>query len=122
MIKKIPHRDITVNNIVNTDTTTFIPPTIDDIIEKGVPKNNKENEDSVIYETSDYSVIKGVISPGQAIGQILGKYSISNTDIYKLEQASKNIFDLRNIQSGKPYTGFKDSNSKVKCFIYQKSK
>ena len=116
--------DVTVNNIVNTDTTTFIPPTIDYIIEKGVPKNNKENEDSVIYETSDYSVIKGVISPGQAIGQILGKYNISNTDIYKLEQASKNIFDLRNIQSGKPYTVIcsKDSNSVAKCFIYQKSK
>ena len=78
--------EITENNIVSTDTTTFIPPTIDDIIEKGVPKNNKENEDSVIYETRDYSVIKGFISPGQAIGQILGKYSISNTDIYKLEQ------------------------------------
>ena len=26
--------DVTVNNIVNTDTTTFIPPTIDYIIEK----------------------------------------------------------------------------------------
>ena len=26
-------QDITINNIVNTDTTTFIPPTIDDIIE-----------------------------------------------------------------------------------------
>ena len=112
MIKKIL-LEITENNIVSTDTTTFIPPTIDDIIEKGVPKNNKENEDSVIYETRDYSVIKGFISPGQAIGQILNIVLKSNTDIYKLEQASKNIFDLRNIQSGKPYTVIcsKDSNS-----------
>jgi len=117
-------QDNTVNNVVNTDTTTFIPPTIDEIIEKGVPKNNKENKDSIIYETNDYSVITGVISPGQAIGQILGKYNISNTDIYRLEQASKNIFDLRNIQSGKTYNVIcsKDSNSAAKCFIYQKSK
>ena len=117
-------QDKTIKNVVNTDTTTFVPPTIDEIIEKGVPKNNKKNEDSVIYETSNYSVIKGVISPGQAIGQILGKYNISNTDIYKLEQASKNIFDLRNIQSGKTYNVIcsKDSNSAAKCFIYQKSK
>ena len=60
-------QDKTIKNVVNTDTTTFIPPTIDEIIEKGVPKNNKKNEDSVIYETNNYSVIKGVISPGQAI-------------------------------------------------------
>ena len=36
----------------------------------------------------------------------------------------KNIFDLKNIQSGKTYNVIcsKDSNSAAKCFIYQKSK
>ena len=63
--KESSKQDKTIKNIVNTDTITFIPPTIDEIIEKGVPKNNKENEDSILYETSDYLVIKGVISPGQ---------------------------------------------------------
>ena len=111
-------------NSIIKDTIKIEPPTIDEIIEKGVPVDSVKIKKGISYETDEYSVIEGVINPGQAISHILGKYNISNTDIYKLEQASKNIFDLRNIQSGKPYTVIcsKDSNSIAQCFVYQKSK
>ena len=100
------------------------PPTIDEIIENGVPNDSNKIKEGVSYETDEYSVIEGVINPGQSISHILGKYNISNADIYKLEQVSKDIFDLRNIQSGKRYTVIcsKDSNYIAQCFVYQKSK
>ena len=112
------------DNKIQKESIVTKPPTIDEIIENGIPNDSTESKEGVIFETDDYSVIEGVINPGQAISHILGKYNVSNTDIYKLEQASKNIFDLSNIQSGKPYTVFcsKDTNSIAKCFVYQKSK
>jgi len=110
--------------IAIVEDTIIPPPTINDIIEDGIPNDTSKVSTGISYETDEYSVIEGVINPGQAISHILGKYNISHTDIYKLEQASKDIFDLRNIQSGKPYTVIcsKDSHSIAKCFVYQKSK
>ena len=112
------------NSIVAKDTVVILPPTIDEIIERGIPNDTAAITDGISYETEEYSVIEGVINPGQAIGNILSEYNISHTDIYKLEQASKEIFDLRNIQGGKGYTIIcsKDSNKIAQCFVYQKSK
>ena len=119
-----PTENSITDNKTHEDTIVIKPPTIDEIIKNGIPNDNTERKEGVIFETADYSVIQGVINPGEAISHILGKYNVSNTDIYKLEKAAKNIFDLRNIQSGKPYTVFcsKDSNSIAQCFVYQKSK
>ena len=112
------------DNSVNRDIIKIVSPTIDEIIEKGVPNDSNKIKKGISYETDKYSVFEGFIKPGEAISHILSKYNISDTDIYKLEQASKNIFDLRNIQSGKPYTVIysNDSNSIAYCFVYQKSK
>ena len=112
------------DNSVNRDIITIVSPTIDEIIEKGVPNDGIKIKEGISYETDKYSVFEGYIKPGEAISHILSKYNISDPDIYKLEQASKNIFDLRNIQSGKPYTVIcsNDSNSIAYCFVYQKSK
>jgi len=116
--------NVTEKEVITEDTVILTPPTIDEIIEEGIPNDSINIKEGISFETDEYSVIEGVINPGQAISHILGKYNISNTDIYKLEQASKNVFDLRNIQSGKPYTVFcsKDSSSIAQCFVYQKSK
>ena len=112
-----------VDITVQQDTITPLP-TIDEIIEHGTPNDTAVIKDSISYETEEYSVIEGVINPGQAISNILREYNIIPTDIYKLEQASKEIFNLRNIQSGKGYTVIcsKDSNKIAQCFVYQKSK
>ena len=113
-----------INSIVEKDTVVILPPTIDEIIEHGIPNDTAAITDGISYETEEYSVIEGVINPGQAISNILSEYNISHTDIYKLEQASKEIFDLRNIQGGKGYTVIcsKDSNKIAQCFVYHKSK
>jgi len=111
-------------NLFKYDTVLTIYPTIDEIISDGIPNDSLDIRQGISFETEDYSVIEGVVNPGEAISHILGKYNISNTDIYQLEKLSKDIFDLRNIQSGKPYTVFcsKDSSSIAQCFVYEKTK
>ena len=111
-------------NIIEKDTIVIPPPTIDEIIEDGIPEDTTTFSEGISYETDNYSVIEDVITPGQAISHILSNYNISNSDIYKLDQASKEIFDLSNIQSEKKYTVIcsKDSNKIAQCFVYHKSK
>lgn len=97
--------------------------TINEIIENGIPNDTSEIEYGIRYENEEYSVIKDVIKPGEAISSILENYNL-NTNSYALDQASKDIFDVRNIQSGKEYTVFcsKDSNNIAQCFVYHQSK
>jgi len=116
--------DSTKEDLVIVDTVKIIPPTINEIIEDGIPQDSIEFSDGISYETDEYSVIEGTVDPGQAISHILRKYNIKHTDIYKLEQASKDIFDLTSIQAETGYTVIcsKDSNSIAKCFVYHKSK
>jgi len=106
------------------DTIIIPPPTINEIIENGIPEDTTNFSDGIIYETDNYSVIEDVVTPGQAISHILSKYNISNSDIYKLDQVSKDIFDLSKIQPKKKYTVIcsKDSNKIAQCFVYHKSK
>jgi murein DD-endopeptidase MepM/ murein hydrolase activator NlpD len=99
-----------------------------ELIDTSVIKIDQDKQDTIIkvldgYQTDSFYVIEGVVKPGQAISHILKDYNVSSSDIYKLDQASKDVFDVRNIQSGKGYTIIcKDSNKIAKFFIYQKSK
>ena len=99
-------------------------PTVDEIIENGIPNDTSVFNEGISYETEKFTVIEGVVDPGQAISHILQDYNINHSDIYKLDQKSKGVFDLRNIQSGKPFTVIcsKDSDSNAQCFVYHKSK
>ena len=114
----------TNNSPETLNTIKVIPPTIDEIIVDGIPNDTTQFEIGIRYETDDYTVIDGTVNPGQAITHILKDYNIGHSEIYQLEQASKGIFDLRTIQSGKGYTVIcsKDSNSIAQCLVYEKSK
>jgi murein DD-endopeptidase MepM/ murein hydrolase activator NlpD len=98
-----------------------------ELIDTSVIKIDQDKKDTVIkvlgYQTDSFYVIEDTVKPGQSISHILKDYNVSSSDIYKLDQASKDVFDVRNIQSGKRYTIIcKDSNKIAKFFIYQKSK
>ena len=98
-------------------------PTIDSIIINGIPEDTTKFPNGISYQNDSFCVIKSVINPGEAISTILENYNL-HINSYKLDQASKDIFDVRNIQSGKEYTVFcsKDSNNIAQCFVYHQSK
>lgn len=107
------------------DLPLIIPITIDEIIKGGIPNHNKQQGENIVWETSKFTITAGITKEREAIGHILARYNISPADIYKLELASKNIFDLNSgIQPGKPYKVIclKKSNTTAQCVIYEKSK
>ena len=71
-------KELSSKNSIIEETIKIHPPTIDEIIEKGIPNDSNKIKEGISYETDEYSVIEGVIKPGQAISHILGKYNISN--------------------------------------------
>lgn len=73
--------------------------------------------------TDSFEVIRGVIKPGQVLGEILYRNHIDHLEIDKIVTSSKGIFDVKRAKAGQPYTVFctKDSNAVAKCFIYEES-
>jgi len=73
--------------------------------------------------TDSFQVTKGIIKPGQVLGEILYRNHINHTQINKIVKASKGIFDVKRAKAGQPFTVFctKDSNAIAKCFIYEES-
>ena len=98
-------------------------------------KCNKANGDSTNISTSfgptieygivtdSFQVTRGIIKPGQVLGEILYRNHIDHTQIDKIVKASKGIFDVKRAKAGQPFTVFctKDSNAIAKCFIYEES-
>jgi hypothetical protein len=86
-------------------------------------KCNKANGDSTNISTSfgptieygivtdSFQVTRGIIKPGQVLGEILYRNHIDHTQIDKIVKASKGIFDVKRAKAGQPFTVFctKDS-------------
>ncbi len=88
-------------------------------------KNSVTQEPIIEYGivTDSFQLTKGVIKPGQVIGEILYLNHIDHLEIDKIVKASNGVFDVRRAKAGRPYTIFctKDSNAVAKCFVYEES-
>ncbi len=97
-----------VDNCVDSGTTTEVNKIIN--IEYGI-------------ETDSFLVVKDQVKKNQNLSSILLPYHVSYTTIDQLAKASKEVFDVRKIATGKPYTIFcrKDSSGMATCFVYEAS-
>lgn len=70
-----------------------------------------------------FTVVKGQIESGQALGSILYLHHIDHPEIDKIVRVAKDVFDFRRARAGKNYTVLctNDSAQIVKCFIYEES-
>ena len=70
-----------------------------------------------------FNVVKGVVKPGQTLGEILYANHIDHPEIAEIVKKAKNIFDVRRVKSGSEYTVIckKDSIDRAVYFIYQES-
>lgn len=73
--------------------------------------------------TETYEIDKGKIARNEFLSNILSDYNVPYTTINKLVEASKNVFDIRKIRSGKHYSAFcrKDSLEKLDYLVYEPS-
>lgn len=75
------------------------------------------------FVLDDYIVKRDTIKAGDSFGKILQRNNISYPKIYQIVEKAKDSFDIRKLQTGKPYTLLcaKDSLQTPRCFIYQPS-
>jgi murein DD-endopeptidase MepM/ murein hydrolase activator NlpD len=85
--------------------------------------NNSVSESQYEYGicVDSLVVISGKIEKGQAIGELLYLHHIDHPEIFKIEKASKDIFDLRRAKAGQNFTVLclNDSAQKARYFIYE---
>lgn len=70
-----------------------------------------------------FNLVKGVVQPGQTLGEILYANHISHEKISEIVLKSKGIFDVRRVNSGKQFVviNSKDTVSTANYFIYVES-
>lgn len=73
--------------------------------------------------TDSFIVVKDEVRKNQNLSSILLPYNVSYATIDRLAKASKEVFDVRKLAAGKPYTIFcrKDSTGLATCFVYENS-
>ena len=85
-----------------------------------------EAQHTIIYGiiADDYNLESGEIRNGQTLGAILNEYGVSARTIDQLDRTAREIFPLRQIRAGRPYTAFltKDTiASHLDYLVYEKS-
>ena len=73
---------------------------------------------------NDYKVIEDTIKKNESFGEILYRNHVDFPEIHSIVEASKDSFDVRRLNVGKPYTVLakKDTTEKAQIFIYQPNK
>lgn len=73
------------------------------------------------FNLNDYIVKRDTIRKGESFGVIMERYKIGYPKIFQIAEETKNDFDIRKLQLGKPYTVLcsKDSLQQALSFIYQ---
>lgn len=85
-----------------------------------------EEQPTIVYGiiADDYNLERGEVSSGQTLGTILDGYGITAATIDRLDRASREIFPLRQIRAGQPYTAFMTKDtiaSRLDYLVYEKS-
>lgn len=91
-------------------------------------EEEKEIKKEPVYEfgiaVDSLGIEKSVIKKNEFMGALLAPFNINPQKLAALAAKSKDIFDIRKLQVGKPYTILysKDSVKEAKYFIYQPSR
>lgn len=72
-------------------------------------------------ETDNFIAVKGIIERNQFLADILLNYNVPYPVIHDIAVKSKDVFDVRKLARGKPYTVYctKDTSQTALCFVYQ---
>jgi hypothetical protein len=93
--------------------------------EKEISNDQELKEDIKFgYNLDNFYVIQDTIQRGESFGEILSRYNVDFSDIYKIANQSKDTFDIRQLRAGKPYMLLcsKDESRTPQSFIYQPNK
>ncbi len=93
------------------------PVVVLDSISKETPEPNRLYG----YVIDDLNVLEDKVKRNQNISDILAPYNVKPSQIYKLAQASKDVFDVRKLKANNKYTLIyeTDSTSNARQLIYE---
>jgi murein DD-endopeptidase len=76
------------------------------------------------YKIDDYKLIQDTIKAGESFGAILDRHHVEYPRINQIATSVTEVFDVRRVRAGKPYTilASKDSTEKAQVFIYKHDK
>lgn len=76
------------------------------------------------YNFNNYNVVYDTIQKGDSFGEILEKNKLVYPKIHYIAEATKEVFDIRQLRIGKPYVMLfsKDGSDQPLIFIYQQNK
>lgn len=86
----------------------------------------EEPQHTILYGiiADNYRTEQGEIGQGETLGKILARYGVSATTVDKLDKAAKDVFPLRQIRAGRPFTAFiaadSTGNGPLDYFVYEK--
>lgn len=86
----------------------------------------EEPQHTILYGiiADNYRTEQGEIGQGETLGKILARYGVSATTVDKLDKAAKDVFPLRQIRAGRPFTAFiaadSTGNRALDYFVYEK--
>ena len=89
--------------------------------EDGQDVPEKEITDQYGFVTDSFLVVKDKVKRNQNLSSILLPYGVPYSTIDALAKASREVFDVRKLAAGKPYTIYctKDSSGLATCFVYE---
>ncbi len=82
---------------------------------------------NILYgiNADDYRIETAEIGKGETLGAILSRYGVDAAAIDRIDRKSREVFPLRNIRAGKPYTAFIHEDSlfepHLDYLVYEKS-
>jgi len=86
----------------------------------------EEVQHTLVYGivADNYRTEQGKVGNGETLGKILDRYGISAVTIDKLDKAAADIFPLRKIRAGRPFTAFLSTDSlaagRLDYLVYEK--
>jgi len=78
---------------------------------------------NVLYgiDYTDLQLEEGRIGSGQTIGGLFSRYGVSPAMVDRTDRAARDVFPLRRVKAGNPYTAFltNDSVPRLRHFVYE---
>ncbi len=74
-------------------------------------------------DESEYIVFENKVKRNEHLSDILLRHNVDYASIHELVKGSSDVFDVKDLQYGKPYKVYckKDSSKSFRCFIYEKN-
>lgn len=86
----------------------------------------EEPQHTLLYGiiADNYRTEQGTVGNGETLGKILNRYGVSAVTVDRLDKAAKDVFPLRQIRAGRPYTVFLSTDSlaggRLDYLVYEK--